>query len=51
MGKEPCWNPSVENQAADRVYRLGQSCTIEIIRYFIEGSIEENMIEVCFAKL
>ncbi|OAV92205.1 hypothetical protein PTTG_27699 [Puccinia triticina 1-1 BBBD Race 1] len=43
---EPCWNPSVESQATDWAYRLGQVCTTRIIRYFIEGSIEVNMIEI-----
>lgn len=43
---EPCWNPSVENQATDRAYCLGQNCITEIIRYFIEGSIEVNMMEI-----
>ncbi|OAV95422.1 hypothetical protein PTTG_26671 [Puccinia triticina 1-1 BBBD Race 1] len=44
--KEPCWNPSVESQATDRAYWLGQVCTTRIICYFIEGSIEVNMIEI-----
>ncbi|KNZ52660.1 uncharacterized protein VP01_348g7 [Puccinia sorghi] len=24
--QDPCWNPSVESQATDRAYRLGQTC-------------------------
>jgi len=44
--QEPSWNPSVESQATDRAYRLGQTCTTHIIRYFVEGSIEVNMMEV-----
>ncbi|KAI9629098.1 hypothetical protein KEM48_011169 [Puccinia striiformis f. sp. tritici PST-130] len=44
--KDPCWNPSVEDQATDRAYRLGQRCTIQIVRYFIQGSIEVNMREI-----
>ncbi|KAI9607461.1 hypothetical protein H4Q26_005983 [Puccinia striiformis f. sp. tritici PST-130] len=43
---DPCWNPSVEDQATDRAYRLGQRCTIQIVRYFIQGSIEVNMREI-----
>ncbi|OAV93663.1 hypothetical protein PTTG_27244 [Puccinia triticina 1-1 BBBD Race 1] len=43
---EPCWNPSVESQATDWAYRLGQVCTTQIICYFIEGSIEVNMMEI-----
>ncbi|KAI9625299.1 hypothetical protein H4Q26_016321 [Puccinia striiformis f. sp. tritici PST-130] len=44
--KDPCWNPSVEDQATDRAYRLGQHCTTQIVRYFIQGSIEVNMMEI-----
>ncbi|KAI9608610.1 hypothetical protein H4Q26_004795 [Puccinia striiformis f. sp. tritici PST-130] len=43
---DPCWNPSVEDQATDRAYRLGQHCTTQIVRYFIQGSIEVNMMEI-----
>lgn len=38
------WNPSVEDQAVDRVYRLGQKRDVEIIRLSIKGSIEERVI-------
>ncbi|KNZ50538.1 uncharacterized protein VP01_4363g2 [Puccinia sorghi] len=43
---EPCWNPSVESQATDQAYRLGQRCTVHITRYFIEDSVEVNIMEV-----
>ncbi|KAI9601632.1 hypothetical protein H4Q26_001464 [Puccinia striiformis f. sp. tritici PST-130] len=42
----PCWNPTLENQATDRAYRLGQSCTTQIVRYFIQESIEVNILEI-----
>ncbi|KNE88073.1 hypothetical protein PSTG_18532, partial [Puccinia striiformis f. sp. tritici PST-78] len=44
--KDPCWNPSVEDQATDRAYRRGQHGTTQIVRYFIFGSVEVNMMEI-----
>ena len=40
---EPYWNPAVEQQAIDRVYRLGQTKPVIVIRYLVESSIEMNM--------
>ena len=41
---EPYWNPAVENQAIDRVHRLGQTRPVTAVRYLVKNSIEENMI-------
>ncbi|KAJ1735646.1 hypothetical protein LPJ61_000441 [Coemansia biformis] len=38
------WNPSVEQQAIDRIHRLGQQCPITVTRYFIRNSIEERIM-------
>lgn len=38
---EPQWNPSVETQAIARAIRLGQEQTVSVIRYYVQGSIEE----------
>ncbi|KAH9825255.1 SNF2 family N-terminal domain-containing protein [Melampsora americana] len=43
---EPFWNPAVENQAVDRVHRLGQTKPVRMIRYIISGSVEQNMLEI-----
>ena len=40
---EPYWNPAVEQQAIDRVHRLGQTKPVSIIRYVVDSSIEINM--------
>ncbi|KAJ3255193.1 Eukaryotic initiation factor 4A-III [Boothiomyces macroporosus] len=40
---EPYWNPAVEQQAIDRVHRLGQTKPVTTIRLIIKNSIEENM--------
>lgn len=40
---EPYWNPAVEQQAVDRVHRLGQTRPVTTIRFIIKNSVEENM--------
>lgn len=40
---EPYWNPSVEQQAVDRIHRLGQTKNVTTIRFIIKDSIEQNM--------
>lgn len=41
---DPWWNPSVEEQAMDRVHRLGQTRAVHIYRYTVQDSIEERML-------
>lgn len=43
---EPLWNPAAEQQAVDRVHRLGQTRKVQVIRYVINGSIEESIVEL-----
>lgn len=38
---EPQWNPMAEEQALDRVHRLGQSREVVATRYIVKDSIEE----------
>lgn len=40
---EPWWNPSVENQATDRVHRLGQTKAVQVFRYIMHESLEEKI--------
>eukprot|EP00891_Asterochloris_glomerata_P007270 jgi/Astpho2/7270/e_gw1.00113.3.1_t len=42
----PWWNPAVENQAADRIHRLGQHKPIHVTRFIIGGSIEERILKL-----
>lgn len=41
---DPWWNPAVENQASDRVHRIGQQHDVKIIRLLMKDSIEEKML-------
>lgn len=47
---EPYWNPAVENQAIDRVHRLGQQFPVQTIRFIMDKSIEVNMLKIQLRK-
>ena len=40
------WNPAVEEQAADRAHRMGQTQTVQVIKLVTRGTIEEKMNEL-----
>jgi SNF2 family DNA or RNA helicase len=37
------WNPAVENQATDRVHRIGQTKTVFVYRIMVENTLEERI--------
>ncbi|KAI4363969.1 hypothetical protein MLD38_020118 [Melastoma candidum] len=41
---EPWWNPAVEEQAMDRVHRIGQKEDVTITRLIARNSIEERIL-------
>ncbi|KAF8398205.1 hypothetical protein HHK36_017131 [Tetracentron sinense] len=43
---EPWWNPAVEEQAMDRVHRIGQKDDVKIVRMIARNSIEERILEL-----
>lgn len=43
---DPWWSWAVEAQAVDRVHRMGQTEEVKIIRFVVEGSIEEKMLRI-----
>lgn len=47
---DPWWNASVENQAIDRVHRLGQTRPVHVCRFVMKETIEERMLMVQSAK-
>ncbi len=40
---DPWWNPASEQQAIDRVHRIGQQKTVFVYRLIAQGTIEENI--------
>ena len=40
---DPWWNPAVEEQAIDRVHRIGQDKTVFVYRMITQGTIEERV--------
>ncbi|KAE8247792.1 hypothetical protein A4X06_0g4189 [Tilletia controversa] len=48
---DPYWNPAVENQGLDRIYRLGQRRPVVLTRFIMKKSIEENMLELQRRKM
>ncbi|KAK4532867.1 hypothetical protein CCYA_CCYA14G3724 [Cyanidiococcus yangmingshanensis] len=41
---DPWWNPYVEDQAIDRIHRMGQTRPVQIRRYIVRNSVEERML-------
>lgn len=38
------WNPSLEDQACDRIYRVGQTKDVFIHRFLCKDTIEERIV-------
>lgn len=43
---DPWWSFAVESQAIDRVHRMGQENEVKVVRFVVEGSIEEKMLRI-----
>ncbi|MHB1844068.1 MAG: helicase-related protein, partial [Deltaproteobacteria bacterium] len=43
---DPWWNPAVEDQAVDRVHRIGQSRDVSVYRLVARGTVEEKILEL-----
>ncbi|KAJ8557250.1 hypothetical protein K7X08_002875 [Anisodus acutangulus] len=43
---DPWWNPAVEQQAQDRIHRIGQHKPVRIVRFVIEDTIEEKILQL-----
>ena len=44
------WNPAVEDQATDRVHRIGQTKAVKIFRIHTSGTIEDRIGELLVKK-
>ncbi|OJD35014.1 snf2 family helicase [Diplodia corticola] len=40
------WAPAIEDQAVDRVHRLGQKRETTVFRLVVEGTVEENVLRI-----
>uniref|UniRef100_A0A803VPV0 Transcription termination factor 2 n=1 Tax=Ficedula albicollis TaxID=59894 RepID=A0A803VPV0_FICAL len=40
------WNPALEDQACDRIYRVGQRKDVVIHRFVCEGTVEEKILQL-----
>jgi superfamily II DNA or RNA helicase len=43
---DPWWNPAVEDQATDRVHRIGQTRPVTVYRLIARGTIEEQIVRL-----
>lgn len=44
------WNPAIENQATDRVHRIGQTKTVFVYHFLTQGTLEETIDELLERK-
>jgi DNA repair protein RAD5 len=40
---EPCLNLALEAQAIGRVHRLGQTRDVQVVKFYMDNSIESRM--------
>ena len=45
------WNPALEQQCADRIYRVGQTKNVTIYKLLCEETIEERIQQIQQAKI
>ncbi|GEQ71170.1 hypothetical protein JCM33374_g4851 [Metschnikowia sp. JCM 33374] len=43
---DPWWSPSIEDQAIDRVHRIGQDQNVKVVRFIVKNSIETKMLRI-----
>jgi SNF2 family DNA or RNA helicase len=44
------WNPAVENQATDRVFRIGQTRNVQVHKFVCGGTLEERIHDMIESK-
>jgi SNF2 family DNA or RNA helicase len=44
------WNPAVENQATDRVFRIGQARNVQVHKFVCTGTLEEKIHDMIESK-
>ncbi|MEG2348285.1 MAG: SNF2 helicase associated domain-containing protein [Clostridia bacterium] len=48
---DPWWNLSVQNQATDRAYRIGQRSNVQVFKLIVQNSIEEKIQSIQEKKM
>ncbi|KAI0054871.1 hypothetical protein BV25DRAFT_1922293 [Artomyces pyxidatus] len=43
---DPWWNPALEEQAFDRVHRVGQTKDVNLYKLVVDGTVEERIINL-----
>ena len=43
---DPWWSPAAEDQASDRIHRMGQTLPVCIMRLVAKDSVEECIVEL-----
>ncbi len=44
------WNPAVENQATDRAFRIGQKRSVQVYKFVVAGTLEEQIHKMIESK-
>ena len=47
---DPNWNPAIEEQAMNRLHRIGQTRPVKVVRFFAPGTVEQSIHELCVEK-
>ncbi|KAL9650992.1 hypothetical protein ABK040_015095 [Willaertia magna] len=47
---DPWWNPAIEEQAIDRVHRIGQDNPVTVFRFVVKDSVEERILSLQKSK-
>ena len=47
---DPWWNVAAQNQATDRVYRIGQERQVSVFKLITKNTIEENILTLQESK-
>lgn len=45
------WNPQLEAQACDRIYRVGQTRKVTVHRFVVQNTVEERILQLQQKKL
>lgn len=43
---DPWWSPSIEDQAVDRIHRIGQVKDVKVVRFIVKNTIEIKMLKI-----